>query len=105
MDMMHAVVIAVPPVAPSNLAVSVQGSKASLTWTDNANNESGFRIQRATNSTFTAGLVTSTVGANITTFQTGNVARNTAFYFRVQAFNSADPSAWVNATPFPITTP
>jgi len=98
-----------PPAAPSNVTATAarQGNNArvTLTWTDNANNESGFRIQRATNSTFTAGLVTSTVGANITTFQTGNVARNTAFYFQVQAFNSADPSAWVNATPFPITTP
>jgi len=97
------------PAAPSNVTATAarQGSNArvTLTWTDNANNESGFRIQRATDAAFTFNVVTSTVGANITTFQTGNVARGTAFYFRVQAFNSADPSAWVNATPFPITTP
>jgi len=98
-----------PPAAPSNVTATAarQGNNArvTLTWTDNANNESGFRIQRATDAAFTANVVNSTVGANTTTFQTGNVARGTAFYFRVQAFNSADPSAWVNATPFPITTP
>jgi len=98
-----------PPAAPSNVKATAarQGNNArvTLTWTDNANNESGFRLQRATDAAFTLNVVTSTVGANVTTFQTGNVARGTAFYFRVQAFNSADPSAWVNATPFPITTP
>ncbi|MCJ7616423.1 MAG: fibronectin type III domain-containing protein, partial [Desulfobacterales bacterium] len=71
----------------------------------NSNNESGFRIQRALNSTFTSGLVTNTVGANTTTFNTGNVSHNVDYFFRVQAFNSADPSAWVEATPFPIHTP
>jgi hypothetical protein len=98
-----------PPAAPSNVTATAarQGNNArvTLTWTDNANNESGFRVQRATDAAFTFNVVTSTVGANTTTFQTGNVASNTAFYFRVHAFNSADPSAWVNATPFPIITP
>ena len=48
MDMMHSLVFAVPPKAPTNLAVTVQGSKATLTWTDNSINETGFTIQRAT---------------------------------------------------------
>jgi FtsP/CotA-like multicopper oxidase with cupredoxin domain len=97
------------PAAPSNVNATAarQGNNArvTLTWTDNANNEAGFTIQRATDAAFTFNVVTSTVGPNITTFQTGNVARGTAYYFRIQAFNSADPSAWTNATPFPITTP
>jgi hypothetical protein len=75
-----------------------------LTWLDVAT-ETGYTIQMATNSTFTANLVTSTVAANTTTFTTGNVPRFTPYYFRVQAFNGAGVSAWTNATPFPITTP
>ena len=101
--------IPAPPAAPSNVTATAarQGNNARVTlnWTDNSNNETGFNIQRATNATFTANVVNSTVGANIRTFRTGNVARNTPFYFRVRAYNGAGQSAWVNATPFPITTP
>jgi len=98
-----------PPAAPSNLTATaaIQGNNArvTLTWTDNADSESGFTIQRATNPTFTTGLVTSNVAANVTTFTTGNVARNTAYYFRIWASNVAGASAMVEATPFPIITP
>jgi FtsP/CotA-like multicopper oxidase with cupredoxin domain len=97
-----------PPPAPSPVTAlnTPQGNNArvTLTWT-NVVNESGYRIQRALDTGFTSGVVTSTVGANITTFQTGNLAHNVNYYFRVQAFNSADPSAYVNATQFPIRTP
>jgi len=88
------------PAAPSNLAGSAvrsgSNTRVTLTWTDNANNETGFEIQRATNLNFTTGLATNTVGPNITTFNTGNVSRGTTFYFRVRAFNSAGNSAWGN---------
>jgi len=99
-----------PPAAPSNVVATafLQGNnnaRVTLTWTDNANNETGFTIQRATNAAFTTGLATSTVGANATTFTTGNIARNTDFYFRVWATNASGASAVVNAAPFPVHTP
>ena len=98
------------PLAPSNVRATAAratggNDRVTVTWLDNANNETGFTIQRATNSGFTAGLVTSTVGANVTTFTTGNVARFTSYYFRVRATNAVGASAWVNATPFPVLTP
>lgn len=100
--------ILAPPPAPTdvNAAASIQGNNAriTLTWTDVAT-ETGYRIQRATDPAFTANVVTSTVAANVTTFGTGNVSRRTPFYLRVQAYNGAGASAWVNATPFPIVTP
>jgi len=99
----------VPPVAPSGLTAlptrTGTSDMVTLTWTDNSSNETGFRIQRATNSTFTAGLVTNTVGVNIITFQIANLTRNRNYYFRIQAYNAVGTSAWVNATPFPILTP
>jgi FtsP/CotA-like multicopper oxidase with cupredoxin domain len=103
------VTLGVPPAAPSPVTATAarQGGNAArvtLTWT-NVTGETGYRIQRATDAAFTANLVTSTVGANVTTFTTGNVARATPFYFRVQAFNGFGASIYVNATPFPITTP
>jgi FtsP/CotA-like multicopper oxidase with cupredoxin domain len=98
------------PAAPSNVnATAVRfntnNDRVTLTWTDNSANENGFRIQMATNAAFTSGLVTSTVGANVTTFTSGNVPRNVSRYFRVQSFNNAGPSAYVNAVPSPIVTP
>jgi FtsP/CotA-like multicopper oxidase with cupredoxin domain len=96
------------PTAPGsvNATAARQGNKArvTLTWTDVAN-ESGYRIQRATDAAFTSDVVTSTVGGNTTTFNTGNVARNTNYYFRIQAYNSAGSSGWAEATPFPLPTP
>lgn len=100
-----------PPAAPSNVSATATrvgngpNDRVTLTWTDNANNETGFTVQRATDAAFTANLVTNNVGANTTRFQTGNVPRNTNFYFRIRANNSAGSSDWVNATPFPILTP
>ncbi|MCM2356767.1 MAG: multicopper oxidase domain-containing protein [Geobacteraceae bacterium] len=99
-----------PPAAPSNVQASAfrfnnRNDRVTLTWTDNANNETGFRIQRASDQNFTLGVTTSTVGANVTTFTTGNLPRGATFYFRVQAFNAAGTSAYVDAANNPITTP
>ena len=98
------------PAAPSNVTATAaqQGqnsARVTLTWTDNAGNETGFRIERASDAAFTSGLVTVTVGANSTTYTTGNLPRNVDFFFRIQSYNDAGGSDWVNAAPFPITTP
>jgi hypothetical protein len=52
MDMMRPVLLAYPPVAPSNLAVTAPiGSGNSrhvdLSWTDNSRSETGWVIERA----------------------------------------------------------
>jgi len=91
------------PAAPSNVTATLgAGTSVNVTWTDNSNNETGFAIQRATDSAFTTGVVLSPAGANVTTFNTGNLVAG-SYYFRVNAFNGVGASAWVNATPFPIT--
>ena len=104
------VVIPAVPAAPSNFQaanganVLIVLRTVNLTWTDNANNETGFTIQRATNAAFTANLTTTNVGAN-TTSLSQILARNTQYYYRIRANNGATLfSAWVNATPLPIRT-
>ncbi|TEB06985.1 Spore coat protein A [Pelotomaculum schinkii] len=98
------------PAAPSNVIAIAErvgiGSNdlVTLTWSDNANNETSYRIQGATNATFTNNLVTSTVGANTIMYQT-IVPRFTTYYFRIRAISGAERSVWVNANPFPIITP
>jgi FtsP/CotA-like multicopper oxidase with cupredoxin domain len=97
------------PTAPSGVTASAArlntfSDRVTVSWTDNSNNETGFTVQRATNASFTSGLSNSTVGANITQLQV-TTARGATYYYRVRANNAAGSSAWVNATPFPITTP
>jgi hypothetical protein len=104
------VAVALPPAAPTNVvataALTRNGKNATitLTWTDVAD-ETGYTIQLATDAAFTANVVTTSVGANVTTYTTGRLALVTPYYLRVLAYNGAGQSAWANATPFPITTP
>jgi hypothetical protein len=76
-----------------------------LNWIDNSNNETGFTVQRATNSLFTQGLTTVTVGANTTTLTVTGLAKNTQYWFRIRTNNGTFIfTNWMNASPFPILT-
>ena len=94
-DMMHALVIAVPPEVPSGLTATVTGNGANtrvrLNWTDNSLTATGFTIQRAGNSGFTSGLVTfsaAKVSGAAQTFTDPNRYTNSLFYYRVLASNT-----------------
>ncbi|MBI2513291.1 MAG: cellulase family glycosylhydrolase [Opitutae bacterium] len=83
------------PQAPSGLAASVAStSQVNLTWVDNAANEDGFELDRATNSTFTTGLVTTALAANTTSQSATGLAAATTYYFRVRASSSVGASAY-----------
>jgi hypothetical protein len=89
---------ATPPAAPSNLAASnITQTTLTLTWQDNSNNEAGFIVQRATNSSFTKNLVETTVGPDVTSFDDSGLKKNTTYYYRVLAFNGFNEGAG----PFP----
>jgi len=83
-----------PPAAPTNLIGTATSHTIRLTWTDNANNETGFIIQRSTNgNTFTQ---IATVGVNVTGYWDTGLSATTFYYYRVAAFNSVGPSAFSN---------
>jgi FtsP/CotA-like multicopper oxidase with cupredoxin domain/fibronectin type 3 domain-containing protein len=99
---------ATPPAAPSNLAATnLAQTTLTLTWTDNSINETGFIIQRATNSSFTRGLTTFNVAANLTSYNDSGLKRNTRYFYRIQAINGfnggAGPFPW--SPTFNVTTP
>lgn len=48
MDMMHGVVIAVPPLPPEGLAGIYAGTDVNLTWTDGSISETAYIVQRST---------------------------------------------------------
>ncbi|MDQ1352162.1 MAG: hypothetical protein QG657_2468, partial [Acidobacteriota bacterium] len=79
-----------PPTAPGNLAATATQTSIKLTWTDNSNNEDGFRVYRGTTSTNLT--LRATVGANVTTYTDTGLARRTTYYYKVCAYNSAGES-------------
>jgi len=99
MDMMHAVLFATPPEAPSNLTANFASNAVQLNWNDNSLSETGFTIQKATNSGFTSGLITYTSPVNATAYLDNSIQPGQTYYYRVFANNVvgdtqiyADPS-------------
>jgi hypothetical protein len=84
------------PAAPSNLtATAVSSRQVNLTWTDNANNESGYIIQRSTNGSSWTQI--GKVGAGVTTFSDTTVSKRKTYYYRVCAYNGIGNSGYSNA--------
>ena len=74
----------------------VSSSQINLTWTDNATNESGFRIERCTGTGCTSFAEITTVGVNATSYQNTGLLPATSYSYRVRAFNQAGTSAYSN---------
>jgi hypothetical protein len=84
------------PSDPSNLTASaVSSSQINLTWQDNSNNETGFKIQRATSSSGPWTQI-ATVGSNTYSYANTGLASSTTYYYRVLAYNSSGNSAYSN---------
>ena len=81
------------PDAPSSLFASPTKYNVSLTWTDNASNESGFTVERSLlpDSAF-APIVTTSNSSYID----GSVTRKTTYYYRVKAVNANGSSSYSN---------
>ncbi len=89
-----------PPPAPSSLTTTaaVTTNQINLSWTDNSNNEDGFKIERAPDAGGSPGTWTqiTTVGANITTYSDTGVAVDTTYWYRVRAYNALGDSPYSN---------
>ncbi len=75
-----------PPDAPSGLTANARGkTKIALNWTDNSNNEDGFKIYRGLSSSSLS--VITTVEQNTTSYVDSGLASNTTYYYEVCAYN------------------
>ena len=84
------------PAAPSALgATAISTSQINLSWTDNATNETGFKIERKTGSGGTYAQI-GTVGADVTSFNDTGLSITTTYYYRVRATNSIGDSSYSN---------
>jgi|GEM_PF-4954642 len=98
--------------APSAITVKATGPSSMVVgWKDNSGNETGFRIERKPGLCADAGTWTEigTVGANIITYtNAAGLTANTAYSYRVRAYNAAANSnytACASASTGPAGTP
>jgi hypothetical protein len=86
-----------PPAAPTGLTPTVvSSSQIDLSWTDNANNETGFTVERCTGASCTNFAPIASLGANTTSYQNTGLAASTTYRYRVFASNGASNSGFSN---------
>ncbi len=84
-----------PPAAPSGLAATaISASQIDLAWTDNSDDEDGFRIERCTGAGCTDFAPLSEVGKNTTAYSDTGLDAETSYRYRVAAFNEGGDSDW-----------
>ena len=84
------------PAPPTNLSTTTQSAfSISLVWSDNSNNEAGFKIERA--SAFAGPYsVIHTTNPNTQYYLNSSLLPSTLYFYRVTAYNSAGQSAYTN---------
>lgn len=84
------------PSAPSGLsAVASSSTQINLTWTDNANNETGFKLERKTGAGGSYVQI-ATPAANATSYSDTGRTANTQYYYRIRATNAVGDSSFSN---------
>ena len=84
-----------PPAAPSDLvAESASASSIALSWTDNADDEQYYRVERSSDGVTFAQVAV--VLANSTTWTNNNLAADTTYHYRVRASTGAVYSDYSN---------
>jgi len=82
------------PRRPSNLVASgLSKTSIRLTWFDNASNETGFEIQRASDPAGPFSTVATLNTANLETWDDTGLPQNRAYVYRVRAIKTSSPAS------------
>ena len=82
-----------PAASGSLTAAKISNSQITLSWADNSNNATGFKIERKLGAGGTYSEI-ATVGANVTGYPNAGLADATVYYYRVRAYNGSGDSAY-----------
>ncbi|MGA2497764.1 MAG: PA14 domain-containing protein, partial [Tepidisphaeraceae bacterium] len=95
----------VAPTAPSNLAaVATSGTQFNLSWKDNANNETGFDLERMTGASGTfAPVPGDPLPPNTTSYMDTGLTPGVTYAYKIRALNFAANSAYT--PPLQVTAP
>jgi Concanavalin A-like lectin/glucanases superfamily len=75
-----------PPAAPSDLVATALGpAQVQLNWVDNADNESGFKIEQSTDNANFSQIAVAGAGSN--SYVDATASASTTYYYRVRATN------------------
>ncbi len=89
------------PAAPTGLTGELRGATVRLTWEDESQDETGFRIYRSTNGSAFAQLAE--VDPDVTAFIDDDIAPATVYDYRLVSFNAKGESA--RSQPVEVTVP
>lgn len=83
------------PTSPASLSASAtSSSSATVRWSDNSSDETGFKLERSGDGvTFTE---IATLGAGTTSYSNTGLAARTTYYYRARAYNSNGNSSYSN---------
>ena len=82
------------PVDPSNFsAKTVSFRQIDLSWSDNSDDEVGFKIERKTTGSYSE---IATLGADITSYENTGLDPSTTYTYRIIAYNTAGNSSYSN---------
>ncbi len=86
------------PAAPTGLTATAGDSNSiNLSWTDNATNESGYKIERSKDNVNWT-LIAPNLPANTTSYPDTGLTPNTKYFYRVRATNGGLDSVYSNVT-------
>jgi predicted phage tail protein len=84
-----------PPLAPAGLSAAASASLVTLTWSHPGTDETGFELERSTQSTTGFSLIV-TPSAGASTAEDRAVVGGTTYFYRLRAINAAGTSGWSN---------
>lgn len=86
-----------PAGAPGNLTATTGGStRINLSWTNNAGDPTGFKIERCQGSACSGFKEIATTEANVTSYLNTDLSTSTSYSYRVRAYNSTEDSGYSN---------
>ncbi|MBN1403109.1 MAG: hypothetical protein JW942_01405 [Opitutales bacterium] len=93
------------PTAPNGLTAIAGASAGSavISWSDNSNNETGFRIEYAIESEDSGWVTLATVGANATNYVATGLIKDIPYFFRARSLNGTAYSAASNVATLTLT--